>query len=447
MTAITVVGAPLSVESVAETRAAERMPRIGVLYPSGWGNLGDEAILQATFAALRGRWPDVALRAFTLHPARTAANHGVEAEPLTGVNRHLFGAPLGDGPFVVRAARGLARRARNIPLLGGVAARGSNIVATLVFEVISLRSAWRWIRSADLVLASGGGQLDAVWGGAWGQPYALARWAWLARRARVPFALLSVGYGGASTWLSRQFLRYAVDGAAYCSVRDAGSGAMALQLGVKRDLPVVPDLAFGLASPSPLPPRRPGYDIGISPMVYLRPGSWPIEDQAGYERLIALWANLVTAIVARGDRVHLFVSNPGDMAAVSDIWELLGDATRADCTIAEAQSPNALLEFFRGLDVVISSRLHGVLLAIVSARPVLALSHDRKVRAVMSDSGVSDFCVDLTTATVEQVTGILLNLTDQLDPCARRLREYVEAASNALRQQNELLPQLLKRRR
>ncbi|HMI47935.1 MAG TPA: hypothetical protein VK481_04630, partial [Gemmatimonadaceae bacterium] len=65
------------------------MPRIGVLYPSGWGNLGDEAILQATFAALRGRWPDVALRAFTLHPARTAANHGVEAEPLTGVNRHL----------------------------------------------------------------------------------------------------------------------------------------------------------------------------------------------------------------------------------------------------------------------------------------------------------------------------------------------------------------------
>jgi polysaccharide pyruvyl transferase WcaK-like protein len=132
---------------------------------------------------------------------------------------------------------------------------------------------------------------------------------------------------------------------------------------------------------------------------------------------------------------------------VWDIWERLGEPARAGCTIAQAQSPNALLEFFRGLDVIISSRLHGVLLAIVSARPVLALSHDRKVRAVMGDSGVSDFCVDLTTATVQQVTEILRNLTDQLDPCARRLREYVEFASSALRQQDDLLPQLLKRRR
>lgn len=438
---------PQKLERVADTKAVDRAPRIGVLYPSGWGNLGDEAILQVTFAALRTRWPDVALRAFTLHPARTAANHNVEAEPLTGVNRHLFGAPLGEGPFAVRSARALARRARNVPLLGGLTTLASDIVATLVFEAISIRRAWRWIRSADLLLASGGGQLDDVWGGAWGQPYALARWAWLARRAGVPFAFLSVGYGGASTWLSRGFLRYAVGGAAYCSVRDVGSRAMIVGLGVKRDLPVVPDLAFSLASASPFPPRRPGHDIGISPMVYLRPGSWPIENHAGYQRLIALWANLVTATVARGDRVHLFVSNPADMAAVRDIWERLEDATRAGSTIERAESPNALLDLFRRLDVIISSRLHGVLLAMVSGRPVLALSHDRKVRAVMNDAGVSDFCADLATATVEQTIGILRDLTDQLDPCARRLREYVGVASSALRQQDDLMPELLKSHR
>lgn len=440
------IGAPLTLESVTDPKA-ERMPRIGVLYPSGWGNLGDEAILQATFAALRNRWPDAALRAFTLHPARTSANHGVEAEPLTGVNRHLFGAPLGEGPFAVRAARALAGRSRNIPLLGRFTGFASSFIATLVFEAISLRSAWRWVQTADLVLASGGGQLDAVWGGAWGQPYALARWAWLTRRAGVPFALLSVGYGGASTWLSRRFLRYAVSRAAYCSVRDEGSRAMTMGLGVKRDLPVVPDLAFGLRASAPLPPRRPGHDIGISPMVYLRPGSWPIENLAAYQRIVALWANLVMATVARGDRVHLFVSNPGDMAAVRDIWELLGEESRAGCSIAQTESPDALLELFRGLDVVIASRLHGVLLAIVSARPVLALSHERKVRAAMNDAGASDFCADLTSATAEQVTGLLRNLMGQLDPCARRLREHVAEASNAIRQQDELMPSLLKGRR
>jgi polysaccharide pyruvyl transferase WcaK-like protein len=442
-----VLGVPLSLERVADTRAAERPPKIGVLYPSGWGNLGDEAILQATFAALRSRWPDVALRAFTLAPARTAANHGVEAEPLTGVNRHFFGAPLGDGPFVVRAARALAHRARNVPLLGGLAVRASNLVATLVFEAKSLRRAWRWLGTADLLLASGGGQLDDVWGGAWGQPYALARWAWLARRAGVPFAFLSVGYGGASTWLSRGFLRYAVGGAAYCSLRDVGSRALTMQLGVKRDLPVVPDLAFSLTPALPFPPRRPGHDIGISPMVYLRPGSWPIEMHVGYKRLVELWSSLVTATVARGDRVHLFVSNPADMPAVWDVWEKLGDATRAGCTIAQAESPNALLDVYRGLDVIISSRLHGVLLAIVSARPVLALSHERKVRAVMNDAGASDFCADLNTATEGQITQMLRELTDQLAPCAQRLSEYVAMASSAVRQQDALMPQLLKRQR
>lgn len=445
MTALTIVGTSLGVERVADAKAVAGVPRIGVLYPSGWGNLGDEAILQATFEALRRRWPDVDLRAFTLHPARTTANHGVEAEPLSGMNRHLFGAPLGEGPFAVRAARAIAQRTSTIPLLGGLSSRAATLFATAVFEAISLRRSWQWLQTADLLLASGGGQLDAVWGGTWGQPYALARWAWLARRARVPFALLSVGYGGASSWLSRFFLRYAVRSSAYCSVRDSGSRAMTMQLGIKRDLPIVPDLAFGLTPSLPFAPRRPGHDIGISPMVYLRPGSWPIENHGEYMRLIALWADLVAATVTMGNRVHLFVSSPSDTTAVHDVWDRLGDATRAGCMIVRTESPNALLDFFRGLDLIVSSRLHGVLLAIVSARPVLALSHERKVQAAMHDAGVADFCADLTTATLEQITGMLRKLTDQKDSCAQRLQEYVQSASSAVRSQDDLLPQLLKR--
>ena len=221
---------------------------------------------------------------------------------------------------------------------------------------------------------------------------------------------------------------------------------MTKQLGVERDLPIVPDLAFGLTPELPRPPRRPGLDVGISPMIYLRPGSWPIEDLAGYERLITLWAEMVTATVARRDRVHLFVSNPGDMAAVSDIWERLDDATRAGCTIAQLDSPDALLEFNRGMDVIVSSRLHGVLLAIVSGRPVLALSHEWKVRALMNDAGVPEFCVDLATATNDESMRLLGQLGEQLEPCGRRLRDYVETASSALRQQDDLIPELLRGR-
>jgi polysaccharide pyruvyl transferase WcaK-like protein len=222
---------------------------------------------------------------------------------------------------------------------------------------------------------------------------------------------------------------------------------MTKALGVHRDIPVVPDLAFSLQSPATRSPRRPGYDVGISPMVYLRPGSWPTADERRYHRLIELWTDIVVAAVARGDRVHLFVSNPSDMPAVRDVWERLDERTRDACRIVEAENPNALLEVFRGLDVIISSRLHGVLLAIVAARPVVALAHERKVAAVMTDAGVPEFCIDLTTATAHQVEDLLRGFEDQLEPCARRLSEYVTAASRSVRKQDELMPQLLKRRR
>lgn len=437
---------PVVLRSRTSPSIAKRAPRIGVLYPSGAGNLGDEAILQATFAALRARWPDAVLRAFTLHPAKTTANHGVQAEPLTGVNRRLFGAPRGDGPLVVRAAWALARKSRRVPVLGKATRWASEWTAAIIFEAMSVRRAWQWLQTADLILAAGGGQLDAVWGGTWGQPYALARWAWLARQAHVPFAFLSVGYGGAPNRLSRRFLRYAVSRAAYCSVRDVGSRTLTMQLGISAELPVVPDLAFALTSGSPLRPRRPGYDIGVSPMVYMRPGSWPRENPVEYERYVALWADLVTDRVVRGDRVHLFVTDPADMDALREVWDRLDDATRASCAVASATTPDALLDFFRRLDVVVSSRLHGVLLAIVAARPVFALSHERKVRAVMNDAGVASFCADLTTVKMDEIAKSLADLTNNLDACQRRLAEYGTSARVAVQRQTEVLPQLLRNR-
>jgi polysaccharide pyruvyl transferase WcaK-like protein len=433
--------------AAAESQLTARTTRIGVLYPSGWGNLGDEAVLQATFRGLRRSWPQPELRAFTLHPARTSQNHGVVAEPLTGINRPLFCAPRTEEPFLVRAARSIARRTRSLPILGSASAWASERTADLVFETTSLIRAWRWLKTADLVLASGGGQLDDVWGGAWGQPYALARWAWLSKRAGVPFAFLSVGYGGASSWLSRRLLRYAVEQSAYCSLRDSGSQALTKGLGVERDLAVVPDLAFALQSEAPRPRVRPGYDVGISPMTYMRPSSWPNADLAEYQRLIALWADIVSATVAEGSRVHLFVSAPEDMVSVQDVWDRLGDAARAATTINQAGNPDELLDFYRGLDIVISSRLHGVLLAIVAGRPVLALSHERKVRTVMSDAGVTDYCADLSNATAEGTMAMLRTLIGDLDSCAERMREYGARASDAVVRQEASLPRLIRQAR
>lgn len=128
---------------------------------------------------------------------------------------------------------------------------------------------------------------------------------------------------------------------------------------------------------------------------------------------------------------------------MQDVWNRLGEAARSASTINQAANPDELLEFYRGMDLVISSRLHGVLLAMVAGRPVLGLSHERKVRAAMSDAGASAFCADLTTATVDQTMVMLRDVSDNLSSCAERLREHAAQAAVAVAEQQALLPQLL----
>jgi polysaccharide pyruvyl transferase WcaK-like protein len=181
-------------------------------------------------------------------------------------------------------------------------------------------------------------------------------------------------------------------------------------------------------------------------MVYLRPGNWPTADASAYERFVDLWAAIVVDRVVRGDRVHLFVTDPADMKAVADVRGKLDARTRDKCSINEHRTPDALLTFFRQMDIVVSSRLHGVLLAINTGRPVLAISHERKVRAVMGDVGLTAYCTDLPTVSAEQVSAMLRELTKNLGSCERKLAEYVSWARAAIRQQDEMLPHLMRRR-
>ena len=182
-------------------------------------------------------------------------------------------------------------------------------------------------------------------------------------------------------------------------------------------------------------------------MTYLRPGSWPGADRLEYERLVGLWADIVSSIVSEGNRAKLFVSAPEDMVAVNDVWDRLSEETRAGTSIHQAANPDSLLDFYRGVDVVIWSRLHGVVLAMVAGRPVVALSHERKVRTVMQDAGASASCAELATATVAETMLMIRAVLDDLDSCSETLRGYVRGANTAVSEQHDMLPQLIRRAR
>ena len=84
---------------------------------------------------------------------------------------------------------------------------------------------YRFLRAHDLVIVSGGGQLNEEWGGPWSHPFSLFKWAVLARIAGVPYVVASVGVGKVRSKTSRLFLRSSLRMARYRSYRDKNSKA------------------------------------------------------------------------------------------------------------------------------------------------------------------------------------------------------------------------------
>jgi polysaccharide pyruvyl transferase WcaK-like protein len=99
----------------------------------------------------------------------------------------------------------------------------------------------------DLLIISGGGQLDDDFGGAWYEPYIIFFWGGLAKLLNVKFAIVSVGVGNINENLSRFFIRIGLSPACYRSYRDETSKKyLENVLGFRNSDPIYPDLAHSL---------------------------------------------------------------------------------------------------------------------------------------------------------------------------------------------------------
>lgn len=397
----------------------KRWPRVGLLSPCGHGNLGDAAIQQAVIAELQGRFPGVDIIGITLVPADTVSRHGIRAVPIGAVSTPHYGivATAGDRVAADRSRDGIPGRSADsqsrVAPPGILARIGLWAVRALLPKGLpwALRQEWRHWRLAwstvgdlDWLVVSGGGQLDDFWGGPWGHPWAMFKWTLLARIARCRVLVVSVGAGTAGSALSRFLMRQVLRLAHYRSFRDEGSRDIVKAIGFhRRDDPVLPDLAYGVSealarelAPADAPAAR---RVAIAPMAYARPGTWPATDAERYRLYVRKLSELSVRLLEDGHRVSLIHSDGPDARAVADVHELIAthapEACRASVDRPETKRVDQYLAACRASDLVVASRLHGVILSHVAGTPVLALSYDRKVRAAMSDAGQAEHCLDI----------------------------------------------------
>jgi polysaccharide pyruvyl transferase WcaK-like protein len=443
--------------------ATSKFPRIALLTPYTGGNFGDAAIQDALIANLRVRLPVAQFAGICLNCSNFVERHGIEAFPITTVKSPFYGMDyLRSAPIAVVQNRIEAQTSRlkslskkSVSWIPGARWFYQKLGASFARMWEALRhwaDAYRFTRRQDLLLISGGGQLDDEWGGAWGHPFSLLKWTVLAGIAQIPVVFVSVGAGKITSRRGRWFLSTALRMARYRSYRDKTTKKIAA--GLLSDAssdPVVPDLAFSIPQADFPPPRDLSVVaagrkiIAVSPICFGKPHSWPYENQELYQRYLKNLAEVIQYLIRCGSYVVLISSTRADRQVISELCQLLfGESETVEIKnldVASIDSWRDLVAALRPVDVLIASRLHSIILGFVCRKPTIALSFDPKIDWVMEDLNQQEYLLPIQDFTVDQLKNALVriqarscNITDEIAKYQRNIQPIFAKQYDSLAQ-------------
>jgi polysaccharide pyruvyl transferase CsaB len=301
------------------------MPRVLVSGYYGFGNLGDEALLEVVLERLRARFPSVRLEVLSATPQVTAAQHKVETTPR----------------WVWREVRAAIARSDIVVSGGGGLLQNATSTRSLLYYAGILREAIRR-RRKTMLFAQSVGPLDY-----WGR------------------------------LIVRQFCK----GLDRATVRDERSQRLLHELLPSTPVERTADPVFlydGAEEAIDLSGEGLGPESGPYAIVSVRKAP-ALRDAA------AVVARIVDRLTLRHEIRVAFLPLGGaaDAAASTDVIRLCksNPVLLPECTLRTAAS------MLRGARVAVGMRLHSLILAARYAVPFLAIAYDPKVSALCDDLG------------------------------------------------------------
>ena len=386
-------------------RLTQADTKIGLLDHVGGGNLGDDATLDAVAGNIKRRWPNAEIVAFSMNPDDTETRHGIMSHPIRRKGWSIGYKPAGTDATLKETVKALTRKYRAVfYLLRATNAVVIRLPSEVFCELSFLVSSRRNIKSLDLLIISGGGQLTER-DGPWGFPYTIFKWVVLARSAGVRCMFLNLGAGPLTHPLSKFFVTRALLAADYVSFRDDKSRALVHEIGFTGESRVCPDSVYGLegatTNGSPLE-RRAQPIVGFAPMPYPGPRDEYLaeKDHIVYDEFIRELAIFASWLVGQSYALTFFGTDIGvDPLAIEDLQMVLlshhGIASSQYSVNHSVKSAHDLLATMSGMDYVVTCRFHGVVFAHLLNKPVLAIAHHPKVMDLMTDLELSSYCVDI----------------------------------------------------
>jgi len=389
----------------------------------GQYNFGNESTLQAILHHLRNRFENPELICVCTRPEATTAAYNIESMPIRGSIA---------GPWKTRSAA--------LQLL-------RKIVIGLPNEMCQWVIPFRVLASADLFIVPGTGLLTDAFGMmGWG-PYNIFKWSLIAKLCGCKVVFLSVGSGPFCSVVGKWLTKCALACADFRSYRDDATSKYLEKIGVKTDGDYVfPDLAFSLPQtelPEHVSCERERRLVGIGVMHYesMYGEDRPNEDM--YGKYCETLVQFTEWLLSNGYDVRFLIGDLGDKSVAQDLIEHFGEHLRKvhqGIVINEpVGSVDELLRQISSTDVVVATRFHNVLLALLLNKPVISLSFHSKCTSLMRAMGLSEYCQQIGQLSLSELIEQFREVEKDGRKLKAQIRHETDQCRRALDEQYELV--------
>jgi polysaccharide pyruvyl transferase WcaK-like protein len=393
---------------------AANQRKIALFGTFGTGNLGNECTLQAMLVNIRRRVPDAQVSCICAGPEETASTYGIRTlaireMPLRGTNN--------------RAWRLLRKISVGIPV-----------------ELYRWFSVIKRLMGTHMLIMTGTGMLSDSGIGPLGLHYDILRWSLVAKLCRCKLLFVSVGAGPIRHPLSRFFVKTALRMADYRSYRDSFSKEYLKSIGFDADADAVyPDLAFSLPKgmlPDDQDDGNKRAPVGVGLITHYVHRSLSDDVEQTYREYTTKMARFIGWLLEHNRTVRVLTGDiVYDSRVRNDVRTLLEQSglTYEKCNIID-EPPGSFEELLSQLattKVVVASRFHNLLLALMLGKPALAISFHEKDDSLMTALGLQEFCQDIANLDVSRLIEQFVTLEENAD----RLRQEIRRKTKTYRRE------------
>jgi len=317
------------------------------------------------------------------------------------------------------------------------------LLARIPGQIVEWARVIKTLKGRDVLVMTGTGMLTDCTEGPLGLPYEIFKWAVSAKLCRLRLLFVSVGVEPIRLCLTKLFIKTSLRLADYVCFRDHHSQDYMSTMGFQGESVVYPDLAFSL--PEEVLPRRktdtsPKRVVGVGLFDYEGSGNAGTVQKYVYGDYIRKLSEFVAWLVSRGHPVRVLIGDISYDDPVRDDLRISLSNMRIkydECNITDepVSSVANLLDQIATTDMVVATRYHHIVLALMCHKPVISISYERKNDALMGDLGLSDYCQHIDQLDVRRLSEQFVQLEENADTVQMQVERKTTEYRKALAEQ------------